>query len=211
MKRTYTSKLFYGQYPYKITIICKIGTGNTGAGSSWTVHECRQWLNARSIDYKIYTSFGGHGRVRYRRGKALVLKCSLFLKSKDHFDLCLQKWPDDIASVVEPLAENHVTYLENNTTTSIRKKLIYGKFRYAVRFKYRYGLSYKDLQDWVIETYGDRTISDPPVKYRHDRYHPVLYLCDESDLMVAKLTWSDLIEIVTVVRTYDELHQPSQA
>jgi len=207
MKRTHTSQLFYGRYPYRITIIAAIRNEASGSKSTWTVSGCKKWLQENAIDHKIRASFGGIRR-RYK-SKPLVLKCNLFLRNRDDVDRCLGKWPTEVDSIVEPLADSHVAYLENNTATVIRKKLTYGKFRYVVRFGYRYDQSADGLHEWVKQTFLDRPASDPPIKYRHSRWWPILYLADESDLVLTKLSWNDAIKTVTIIRTYDELHQPS--
>jgi len=203
MKRENTSRLYYGKYAYRISFSRSAKLADLD-GSGWTIHNCKTWLDDRGIDYRVY------GRVRYHKNRRtpktnVTIQASLFLRSKEEFDACVAKWKSNVNSVTEPFDPSHVDLLKNNTTISIRDELIYRRFRYVVVFSSKWNESKEDLSNWVKTTFLEKKDDSPTVKWKEHGWNPRLYLIDETDLVLTKLSWGERIQKIAVVHTRDEL------
>jgi hypothetical protein len=150
-----------------------------------------------------------YSRVRYqgkrRKPKTSVtITASLFLLNRAEFDACLARWPESVDSVTEPYDPSHVDVLKDNTTIIIRDELLYRRFRYVVVFSRRWDESIEDLSDWVKESFLSRE-DESSIKWKENGWNPRLYLSDESDLVLTKLSWGEKIRNIVVIRTHDEL------
>lgn len=198
MHKSHTSRLFYGRYPYKIEMSRKSAIGWSDFNSGWSVSRCEQWLAARQADHRFYT------QIRTARNKKNVhVKCSLFLRDKAHFDACLANFKDNIDSIVQPFDDSHVDLLQENTSVEIRTKLLYRRYRYVVTFRRHYMEPIDDLEQWIHAN----VLQDgqQQAKWEPLGWSPRIYLSDESNLMLIKLTWSERIRNIKIVYTYDEL------
>ena len=133
------------------------------------------------------------------------MTASLFLRNKAEFDACLARWPESVDSVTEPYDPSHIDLLKDNTTVVIRDELIYRRFRYVVIFSRKWNESIEDLSDWVKESFLSRNEDRSPIKWKENGWNPRLYLSDEGDLVLTKLSWGEKIRNIVVVRTHDEL------
>lgn len=205
MKREHTSRLFYGKYPYRILFSRSAILADLD-GSGWTIHNCKAWLNDQVSDYRMYSRIRYQGRTSRRSPKTNVtILASLFLRTKSEFDSCVAKWSANIESVTEPYDPSHVDLLKDNTTIVIRDELIYRRFRYVVVFFRKWNENIEDLSEWVTTTFLERGENEPPVKWKERGWNPRLYLSEESDLVLTKLSWGEKIRNISVVHTRSEL------
>ena len=203
MKTFHTSTLFYGKYPYRVRFFRQSSYGDHGYQTGWTLHNCKEWLFNNSIDHKIYSTFRYKGRQKQPDTIVKVLS-SVFVKTKIDFDRLISRWPDYIESITDPYSADHIDLLKNNLSTVLRKKLIYNKYRYAVIFYHdHWNESLSDLKDW-IKNHLNGNDSSEEVKFVDKSWNPRLYLNNNNDLVLTKLTWADKIKDVQVVRLYDE-------
>lgn len=117
----------------------------------------------------------------------------------------MAKWSSNIDSITEPYDLSHVDLLKNNTTIIIRDELIYRRFRYVVIFSRKWDESIEDLSDWIKTTFLERKDDGSPIKWKGRGWNPRLYLSDESDLVLTKLSWGEKILKIAVVHTHNEL------
>lgn len=188
--------------------------GDPNYHQGWTVHNCKAWLEDNHVDNRMYN------RIKYlgkkKNPKTMVnVSGSLFLATKKAFDDAVAKWRTDIDSVVVPYDQSHVDVLKNNTTILIRSRYLYGRFKYVVTFSKKWNEPIDDLANWVVESF--RSPSATPgnaageIKYSTSGWFPKLYLSDESDLVLTKLTWGERIKDIAVVCTLDELEASKSA
>lgn len=201
MKQTNTSKLFFGKYAYKIVFLRTSHLGDQNYHLGWTLTNCKQYCDHNNMSYKVYSRVRWHGKNK----KTVTTLASLFLEKKQDYDRCMSEWPDYIKEVVLPYSETHIDILKDNIKTVIREKLIYNKFRYVVTFRTFYNEPTDDLNDWVDSNIVSQASSERPVKWSRSGWNPKLYLTQEDDLTLTKLTWHDSIYNITIYRTYDEL------
>lgn len=206
MKKSYTSKLFYRRYAFRILFTKCTTIGDPDYHKDWTVHNCKEWLESNHIEHRMYNKVRRTGRKN--NPKTLVtVSSSLFLKNKLDFDHAVSKWKGNVDSVTCPYDESHVDILIDNTTVLIRKKLIYNRFRYIVVFRRKWQESIQDLEDWIVPTLIQQQDEGREIKWVSNSWTPRLYLSDESDLVLVKLSWGERIKCVTLVKTIDEIER----
>lgn len=199
MQKNYTSRLYYGKYPYKINFH---KTGNLDSKSwikEWNPHSCIKLLKKKNIEFRIYTKV----KVQKRK-RQVTVTMSLFLGNKHEYDYCIKKWNKFIDSVTEPYAQSHVDILKNNTHIVIREKLIYQRYKYVVNFRRTWRQDVDDINAWIAINFKN-TIVEKHAKWVGYGWNPRLYLFNEEDFVLVKLTWAERIRQITIVRTLDEL------
>jgi len=175
--------------------------GDPDFHSGWTVHNCRGWLIETGVDHRMYNQVRYKGKGR----KEVLVKASLFLNSRHDFDACIAKFGSNVDSVISPYDDAHVDILKDNTTIVVRDRFLYGKYKYAVTFKRSWQENIDEIDSWIVSNFLQNTISTTPSKWHPGGWNPRLYLVDDADLMLIKLTWGERIKNITVVCIYDEL------
>jgi len=194
----YTQKIFYRKFPYKIVICRKYNIKNKSWNLGWTPKKSMIWLNKNNVNYR------SNCRLR-RRGSKITATMRLFLENESDYNTCLNKWKKHITAVVRPLNENHENTLKNNEKIIIRPTLLYGKFRYVVRFRWPRNLKEsKELKEWLLDNFSPSNESCQ-FKLRLSNWRPKVYINDLGELTLIKLTWSECIAEITAIKTLDEL------
>ena len=197
MERNHTSRLFFGKYPYKIEISVKGGKYDPPNHTIWTVMGAKKFLKSQSIANRMYSSFTSVNKIR-------TTETSVFLSNKADFDRCVNLWQTYIKSVTEPYKEEHVNFLAENTEIILRPTLIYRRYRYIVLFKRAFKEDLSDITTWVNDTFTTYPSKSATAKYLLSGWNPRLYLVDESDLMLTKLTYGERIRSITMICIFDE-------
>jgi hypothetical protein len=200
MLREYTSKLFYKKYPYKLLISRLIDKRDRNYYQGYTVDNAKQFFIDNQISNRMYNS-----HVRGAKSNEITITSSIFLEKRADFDLCLDKWRDNVQCITTPYRDEHVQFLTDNTSIVIRETLIYRKFRYVVSFRRAYREDITDLTEWINNTFTLSPLATSSARYNHSDYRPKLYLRDDNDLVLVKLTHSDRIANITIIYTFDDL------
>lgn len=194
MKKSFTSKLFFGFFPYKITFVRTNNTKTAYWTKGWTPYKCAKWLNENNFKYRVYT------KVRLKNAKRVKVTLTLFLESKLAYEKCIQKWLKNVDQVTEPYIEDHIELLKNNTQIVIRPDLIYKKYRYVVIFRRSFNSPIEDINYWVKSTLINGTSA---FKWMSSGWNPRLYLENLDDFVLVKLTWGERIKAITIVHTLE--------
>jgi hypothetical protein len=197
MERYYTCKLFYKRFPYRILINRSINRKKPDYQTGYTVESATEFLKTHNIDHRMYNRVSGKSRI--------TINSSIFLKTRNDFDVCLDKWRENVKSITAPYKEEHVQLLSGNTEIVIREKLLYNRFRYAVTFKASmYDDERTEFENWLKSTFQQDSSNQSSTKYMLG-WQPRLYLNNDADLVLTKLTYSEHISNITIVYTLDEL------
>jgi len=201
MEHHYTSKLFYKKYPYKILITHTYLESTPDKMLDWTVSNANKFLKSLGIKYRMYN------QVVYKKKKQtlVTVTSSLFLESKQDFDVCYNKWKDLIQLVVAPYKEEHIDFLKDNTEIIIRDTLLYRRYKYVVLFRRAYKEDISDLDNWVDQSFITTPAKKSNAKWLSNSWWPRLYLSEDSDLVLTKLTHGDRIRSITMICTFDDL------
>jgi len=167
--------------------------------SEWTPSGCQTLLNEKNIDHRMYNQIRWKGKNPH---KHVIMNSSLFLKNQRDFDFSCKTWANHVQSVTVPFDENSIDLLQNNTEIVIRKTYLYRRYRFTVEFSRGYKEPIDDLDFWIRDNLGE---NQDQLRWNPDAWWPKLYLVDESDLMLVKLTWPDKIKNITVVKIFDEV------
>jgi len=205
-----TSKLFFGKFPYKI-VLSKSGNADHPMWEhGWTPKYCHKWIKDNKISHRVYTKMNS-GRVKTRHVSMFM---SIFVENEADCKKILSQFSKNVASVTKPVDITHIDVLKDNTNIIIRNSLLYKRFRYVVCFtkKYHYlqqVFEEDELNLWMSENFL-KDVKDGEIKWDRFKWHqsgwnPRLYLSDEDDLVLVKLTWAERIRSITIVHTYDEL------
>jgi len=201
MQHYYTSKLFYGKYPYKITLARTRISNDPDFNIGWTVHAANVFLKLENIVHRLYT------QIRGNDADVSVVTSNLFLSNQHDFDRCVAMWKPYVQSITSPYNEDHIDVLKNKTEIIIRDRLIYRKYRYIITFKRKYKEDISDLTEWVCNTFATSPSSVADAKWVVSGWNPKLYLKNDTDFVITKLTHSDRIRSILVICTFDELMQ----
>ena len=201
MQRHYTSKLFFKKYPYKIQLARSGEISDPAYNVGWNVHNASLFLQNSGIKHRMYNKITYSGKKKI----LATINSSLFVSTKEDFDTCIGMWQQYVQSVTSPFKYEHVDILKNNTEIVVRKNLLYKKFRYVVSFKRGYKEDLSELTSWVTESFDTTAHATSTARWTEWGWYPRLYLINEEDLLLTKLTHSDSIHHILVVRTFDEL------
>lgn len=203
MKRNHTSKLYYGKYPYKIVLARSAKLGDPDFNSGWTVYNAEKFLTNNCIDHRMYNQVFHTGK----KETLVTTNSSLFLCTQADFDRCMGEWPAYVQSVTVPFKEEHVDILKDRTEIIVRSSLVYKRFKYIVVFKREYRDDMVDVTNWINDSFNLYPSKTATARWSNTSWWPRLYLTNESDLMLTKLTYGERIKGITVVCTFDELEQ----
>jgi hypothetical protein len=204
MQRHHTSKLFYGIYPFKISLALSCKNGELGSHQGWTIRNCQNHLSANTIEHRMYNTVRYKGK--YSNPNAMVImNSSLFLKNRSDFDACVKLWKDNIEAVTSPYDDSCIDLLKDRTELVVRNRLLYKHYRYAVSFKRAYKEPIDDLHNWINDSFFADNNCDA-VKWHPNSWNPRLYIKDEADLVLTKLTWGEKIHQITVVCLLSEIN-----
>lgn len=203
MQRNHTSKLYFGKYPYKITLARSAKLGDPDFNIGWTVHNAECFFKANGIKYRMYNQVRHTGK----RETLVTINSSIFLCTQVDFDRCMAEWSGYVQSVTSPFKATHVDLLKDRTEIVVRSTLLFKRFKYVVLFKREYREDMSDVTSWVTDNFNLMPSKTATAKWNGFSWWPRLYLTNESDLMLTKLTYGERIRGITVICTFDELEQ----
>lgn len=199
MIKNNTSRLYFGQFPYKICLSRSGPVNYRMWKSGWNPVNCLKLLKRKKSSFRVYT------RIRWQKRKSqIVYKMYLFLSSKLDYDIFVKKYSKYIESITEPYSDHHVDLLKENTHVILRENLIYKKYRYVVNFRRAWHQSIDDIDKWVNDNFY-KNIGCGDIKWHPYGYNPRIYLKNQEDLVLIKLTWGDRIRQITWVQLLNEL------
>ena len=196
MEKHYTSRLFYKKYPFKILVVRQCCKTDPDYHTGWTVANAKSWLEENDIDHRMYNQV-----IHKNKRKGIkILRSSVFVKTRAEFENCLKNWKANVFAVTAPYKDEHIQFLTENTEISIRPKLVYKKFRYIITIKKHWREDLSDFEDWLNQNFTRER-----AKYATNGWWPRLYLCEDSDLVLLKLTYDEKIGKLCIIYTFDEL------
>ena len=192
-----TTKLFYGEFPYKAVL------HHQGLDvDEWyaNMRKLMKWL--RLLPKNDF-------RVRQQN------RIQLFFKwRKDLVDV-LDKNHKFVSEVHEPFNKKHYEYLMDNKDCITRNTLFWSKYRYKITFSNARTLSSDWFQNFFKERdparyrYGASMSKMLRVKGQYEHYwcNPVLYLAEKDDVVLCKLAMQDKIIRLETAVTFDEFKE----
>lgn len=188
MKINYVSKKFYGQYVYKLVLnIVASKITSRYFGPAPELLALPHWLaNNNHTDHKI------RNRFQSSNGSSAVYNQIVYVSDSDLKDALIKQFAGNITEVWQPLNKEHEQALEVRNVFEPRQDLLFKKYKYAVYFKYnRRG----QVFEWLNDLFG----SNENAKLTGSSYWPRLYLSDDCDITMIKLSWPDSVSYIKTV------------
>ena len=184
----WTTQLWYGAYTHVVDIQCDSNMPTD------PVDWARCYCKGRHRTYSTYARSSERPRKRN--------SVRIYARSAD-YKLILETWGDRVTMVRTPMNETAEAELLSGITLNIRDTLYWNRYRYAVHFYCKAGPR-SGLRKWVENSLGK---DKRAVRLGRGNYHPILYLRDDSDLVMVRMSEPDLITSISKIYTHKELVQ----
>lgn len=110
-----------------------------------------------------------------------------------------------VTGIWKPESETHLEMLQQDHKLVTRDSLFYGAYEWKITFKPGYQLDDKDeLVEWITEIYKtddvvekgnySKTWSSTRYRFCSGNHIPILYLSDEDDVVMAKISYTSSIK-----------------
>jgi len=196
------SKLFYGEWPYKI-VCCVPGIWRI---ARWGVDRTEKWCSVETNAEIIFQRGGGKNdllefcnafkpfltsSVKLRsEGKIMSIYC----KDKDLLDSLVQNLAKWIYKIYQPENNAELDYILKNKKKTICKKLPYDKYRYKVYLKTVMDLNSREaFLEWIFN-YKDQVKINPVTigwltgrGRKYSQVRPFVYIENSKMLFLVKL------------------------
>lgn len=206
MQKTYTTRLFFRRYAYKVVLEDVINKSHIGA--HWmSPRIMRRWFFDSQIAYKLVWDTDW---AAYFAGNDSRSRVRIYLDNERDYETVLSEFNKHVIQVSTPYHPSHIELMKSNALMRIQPKLVYGKFRYTIIFKTWLSPAIaEDLSAWVKNSLDYENKS--AVKWVQTlpmsnvwSYSPRLYLRDEADLIMVKLAWKDEIKQIQIIMLQSE-------
>jgi len=180
----WTTRLWYKRFTHAVDIECN--EHMPVDPSKW----CRKHLKGRSRTYSDYQRTGTWLKpVRTRKA------VRIYVTSSDYLTV-LDTWGDRVRMVSTPFSAQAETELLSGVILNLRDKLYWNRYRYAINFYCKGGVK-AGLVEWV----SDCLPSDKKaVRLGRGTHFPILYLRDESDMLLVRM--AEPARIIQITRAY---------
>lgn len=220
------SKLFYGEYPYKITYkrlygfpsafmnMSLSGTKN----NAWSPDEHTWWFDYPKTDQDRQERANCHKflsksfeDLKFNNGS----HTHVYFKDKESYSKASQRYPGLQTSRAEPIVENLAEiYDKSEKRIIIKNSLYFKKYQYKVTFKankHFLGNVGKDLHDMYndngnyrlnsnMKKFDNLYVARNQGKYIHSPYNLyAIYCLDEIDMQMVSFVASECISTITKV------------
>ena len=186
MKINYTSKKFFKKYIYKLVLaVSATKSFNRYFGLPSELMQVPNWIahNLPELDCKVTNRF------QSSNGSDAKYHQVIYLADQDAKNTLQQQFAGQLVEVWQPLNVDHASELEIRNLLVARSSLLFNKYKMAVYFRYdRKGELYKWLKDYFA--------TSSTAKVSGDLRWPRLYLNDDGEIAVIKLSWPDSIDYV---------------
>lgn len=194
MKITYTQKLFYRKYAYKVILTCSLQGNrwyklNNQGNPPQEFMDLTNWCDTHAANsYKIQRRYGGTSRKGYSTWYQHV-----YLSTQAQKDALVQAYGAQVQEICQPLDTDHLNILDSKNIVEVRKSLIYKKWSYAVYFKYQKNAN---LYEWLEALFKDSETS----VLKGNPWWPTVYSTDILDVKQVEFSYLDDIKLVKTVK-----------
>ena len=182
--RRWTTRLWYKRFTHAVDIACDEHMPTD------PVKWARKQLKGRSRTYSDYQRTGSWPKwVRTRKSVRLYVTGS-------NYQMVLDTWGPRVRMVSMPFSATAEAELLSGIILNLRDKLYWNRYRYAINFYCKNGVK-AGLSEWI----KDCLSSDKrAVRLGRGNHFPILYLRDESDMVLVKM--AEPARIIQITRAY---------
>jgi len=184
IEQRWTTRLWYKRFTHAVDIACDPDMPVD------PVKWCRRHLKGRSRTYSDYQRTGSWPHF------ARTLKAVRIYVASSDYQTVLDAWRDRLRMVSKPFNDGAENELLNGMLLNLRDRLYWNRFRYAISF-YCPNNKRDELAEWVANCLPK---DKRAVRLSRGNHFPILYLRDESDMVLVKL--SEPARIIQIARAY---------
>jgi len=184
IEQRWTTRLWYKRFTHAVDITCDSDMPMD------PVKWCRRHLKGRS---RTYSDYGRTGSWPHFIRKLNAVR--IYVTGSD-YQTVLDTWGDRVRMVSRPFNDTAEAELLNGMLLTLRDRLYWNRFRYAISF-YCPNNQRADLSEWVTNCLPK---DKRAVRLGRGNHFPMLYLRDESDMILVKL--SEPARIIQITRAY---------
>lgn len=193
MNISYTSKLFYGKYAYKITAKFDVDTSTCvdRMHHDHTLAQSKLWCQTHVGNTKLVRQF--FHATRLYDGWNLIIYAS----SSTDRDTIISHFGAAVTDVCQPFDKEHEQCLEVKNLTEVKDRLLYGKYKYVIYFRY-------DRHRQITAKMRSLLANSKTSKVTGSSWCKV-YSITEDDVIMIKLMWPETIDFVKRVMVPTQL------
>ena len=183
-EQRWTLRLWYGKYTHVADIRC--GEDLATDPVKWA----RKNLKGRHRIYSDYQYSGSWPKFdRYRK------RVRIYTSGADH-QAVIDTWGDRVTMVSTPFNAAAEAELLSGITLNLREKLYWNCYRYSISFYCKSGVK-AELSTWIKNSIG---IDKKLVRLGRGTFFPIMYLRDESDMIMVRM--AEPARIIGMTRAY---------
>lgn len=198
MKVIPTQKLFYNRFTHCIKVnVIKDKKGKYRGETKFA--DIRTWMTDNNIPNR--TRLDWHTVD----SKNVSLTLGIYFSDKNAYDYILNNHSDMVVWVSKPINQSHHDLLLNKTEIEFKDKLYYKNFRYKILFRPRWSRESRfELVEQIRQIVDLKQHGRKMEYFFINNFSPALYIKNDTDVVMFKLSMSDEIKKVVKVELYEE-------
>jgi hypothetical protein len=183
IEQRWTTRLWYKRFTHAVDIVCDEHMDED------PVKWARRHLKGRS---RTYTDYHYPRTWSIQRTRKSV---RIYVTGSDYHTV-LDSWRDRVRMVSTPFSAQAETELLGGMMVNLRDKLYWNRYRYAINF-YCHNGKKAGLVEWIRDCLPT---DKQAVRLGRGTHFPILYLRDESDMVLVKM--AEPAKIIQITRAY---------
>lgn len=199
---TCTTKMFFNRFTHQVTLKLSFGFEKTKKlqDEQHQIQPYKDWLTSNCIGK--HKSVASWSTSHNESGLSKICQMRVYLDNTADLDAFIDAHRDSVISAKSPINERCEALIRAGVILDVRDSLYYNRFRYKIHFRKWWDTSTrKQITSSVRDMLHDR--SKKKQEYLISRYGASLYLSNEEDLVIVKMSMSDVISKITYVVTGD--------
>lgn len=204
---SHATKLFFNRFAYQVTL--KLSYASTEVIDrkdrvSKTI-PYKDWLSSNCTgSHKTNSSWSVSYDMDDPSKMIQTCRMRVYLENSGDYESFIDANRDTVESVKKPANKHYEDLIKSGVVLDVRNSLYYGRFRYKLHFRKWWDASVrKQISLTVRDRLHDR--AKKRQDYLISRYGASLYITNESDMVIIKMSMPDMISKVVVVATETEL------
>lgn len=208
ISESYTTRLLFGRFLYQATV--KLSYDATSSSDhnrdALALKPLKDWLSDNcngshktNASWAVYLDLEVEPAVTFR-----VCTMRVYLDNLDDYERFVEHHKNDMVSTKRPANDIHVDMIKSGMNIEIRSHIYYNRYRYKLHFKGWWDSRVRKQTSALIrDRLHDR--SRKHQNYLISKYGASLYLANEEDLAIIKMSVPELLSRITFAATESDL------
>lgn len=194
-----TQKLFYNRFTHCIKVNF-INDKNFLKSGDQRLADIKTWLTDNSVAHRTRIDWQIIGKGL----KIVDVTMGIYMSDATAFEQLMNKYSHLIKWASKPTDDAHRDLLLNKTEIEFREKLYYKKFRYKILFNPVSSNARSELIDSIHKMMPDKENGRARDYVFINNWSPALYIQNDEDMVLFKLSMSENIRRITRVELFEE-------